>query len=474
MQVVYQPHRFRWAFCQLECLRRHFPASIRNAINTLPESLDETYERILQNIDAEKREYAQRLFQCLTVSIRPLRVDELAEILAIRFNSDSMPNYNAGWRSRNAKEAVLSACSGLVTVAGVDGSQVVQFSHFSVKEFLTSERLATLDSELTRYHILPGPAHTVMAKACLSILVKLDDKVDKKTIKNSPLALYAGRHWIEHAQFDDVSSHIQDVMFRLFDSDKPHFRSWIWLYDPDRHWGNHMSTPHPTRPQASPLYYASLCGFYRLVEHLIRIRRSDINARGGYHITPICASLRGGHGGHKKITPLLLREGAHVDIRDSEGATPLHRACRAGNLDVVRLLLTHGADIHAQNEKQEFPLHFAAGEGEADICCLLIDEGANVNCKDNQGWSPLHSAARHGHLEVVKMLLDRDVDVNTKKRDGWTPLHLASANGKFEVVHLLIQRGGIIDIRNEDHETPLDRAAAKGCLEVTRYLLTSG
>jgi hypothetical protein len=124
--------------------------------------LDETYERMLLNIDPEKQEFAQRLFQCLTMSIRPLRVDELAEILAIRFNSDSMPNYNADWRSGDAKEAVLSACSSLITVANVDGSQVVQFSHFSVKEFLTSERLSTMGSELSRHRILPGPAHTVM------------------------------------------------------------------------------------------------------------------------------------------------------------------------------------------------------------------------------------------------------------------------------------------------------------------------
>src|ERR1700722_4456384 len=83
-QAAYQTYRFRWAFCQLECLRRNFPASIRSALNELPKGLDGTYERILLNIDEEKQEYAQRLFHCLTLSIRPLRVDELAEILAIR------------------------------------------------------------------------------------------------------------------------------------------------------------------------------------------------------------------------------------------------------------------------------------------------------------------------------------------------------------------------------------------------------
>src|SRR6267154_3908100 len=438
--------------------------------NTPPKSLDETYQQALLNIKAEKQEYAHYLFQCLTVSIRPLRVDELDEIFAFRF--DSVPNYNSGWLSGGAVKAVLSACSSLITVINVDGSQVTQFSHPTVKEFLTSDRLATMRSELSHYHVLLGPAHTIMAKACLSVLLKLNDGVDKETIEDSPFALYAARHWFEHAQFGDVSSHIQDIMLRLFDPDKYHFRTWIWLFDVDRHWENNIRTPHPTRPQASSLYYAALCGFDGVVEHLIRTHPSDINAaRGGCYMTPLHASLRRGH---REITSLLLGKGANVDGRDIDGATPLHRACHAGSLDVIRLLLRHKADVQARNTKQERPLHFAAGEGEAEISRLLIEHGADVDCIDNRGWSPLHSGSRYGHLEVVRVLLDHGADVNAKKKDDWSPLHLAATNGKLEVVRMLIQRGAIIDICNEDQETPLDRAAANGYLVISQLLLKSG
>ena len=65
--------------CQVDRLRRTFPISIRKVLNDLPKTLDETYGRTLLNIDEEKRQFAQRLFRCLAVSIRPLRVDELAE-----------------------------------------------------------------------------------------------------------------------------------------------------------------------------------------------------------------------------------------------------------------------------------------------------------------------------------------------------------------------------------------------------------
>jgi hypothetical protein len=76
--------------CQVDCLCRCFPASIRSALADLPDGLDETYKRTLLGIDKQKRKFAQRLFQCPLVSIRPLRVEELAEILAIQFDEAAL------------------------------------------------------------------------------------------------------------------------------------------------------------------------------------------------------------------------------------------------------------------------------------------------------------------------------------------------------------------------------------------------
>ena len=42
--------------CQVDRLRRTFPASIRSVLNDLPKTLDETYRRTLLDIDEEKRE----------------------------------------------------------------------------------------------------------------------------------------------------------------------------------------------------------------------------------------------------------------------------------------------------------------------------------------------------------------------------------------------------------------------------------
>ena len=290
--MLTRSRRFRWVVCQVDRLRRNFPVSIRKVLNDLPKTLDETYCRTLLNIDEEKREFAQRLFRCLAVSIRPLRVDELAEILAVQFDEEAPPTFDVAWRPENAEEAVISACSSLVAIADKGGQQVVQFSHFSVKEYLTSERLAAAeDDRLSYYHILPEPAHIILAQASLSVLLHLDDKIDRDTISHFHLAPYAARHWINHVQFRDVSSHIFEVMKRLFDPTKPHFAAWVWLHDIDRHWTERMPTMHPTQPEATPLYYSSLCGFVGLTEHLIAAHSWDVNSRGGSHTTALHAAV---------------------------------------------------------------------------------------------------------------------------------------------------------------------------------------
>jgi len=129
---------FRWVFCQLEVLRNCFPPRLRRALEELPKSLDETYKRILKNINNANREHAYRLMQCLAVVSRPLWVEELAEVLASDL-TEGVPKPISTSRWGDREEAVLSACSGLVSVSSDNGFRVVQFSHFSAKEFVMSE-----------------------------------------------------------------------------------------------------------------------------------------------------------------------------------------------------------------------------------------------------------------------------------------------------------------------------------------------
>ena len=216
-------------FCQLEVLRHCFPSSVKLILEELPESLDETYERILREIRKPNQGYAHRLMQCLVAAVRPLRVKELAEVLAFDFNVEGIPKLNPGWRWEDQEEAVMSACSSLVMIVKDGDSRVVQFSHFSVKEFLTANRLAEPIKDVSRFHIRLEDAHTILAQACLGALLRLDDDVDRDKIESFPLARYAGQYWTTHARVENVSSRIKDGMERLFDADEPYFARWLWI-----------------------------------------------------------------------------------------------------------------------------------------------------------------------------------------------------------------------------------------------------
>ena len=420
------------------------PPSIRKALDELPTTLDETYERALQGIPKEKRQHAHRLFQCLVVAIRPLRVEELAELFAIEFDGDAAgPSLKEGWRPDNAEDAVLSACSTLIAVINNEDSKIVQFSHFSVKEYLTSDRLRTSGIEnICHYHIPLDVAHTILARACLAVLLQLDGTVDKKRLETFPLAFYASQHWVDHAKYEDVASRIQGTIEQLFDPSKPYLASWTWIYDVE--WGQIQDTveERPTRPEATALYYAALCGLSELANYLIITHGENVNAKCGNLETPLHAASRRGHldtarvllahgsdvnttngsdtsplcsaydGGHLEVMRLLLEHGADVDVHYDSAGLLLHDVAFLGRDDVVHLLLQHNVDVDARNHHNQTPLDHASKMGQARVAQLLLEHGAAVNAQDNHGVTPLLSAAVLGHVEVVKILLGHGADLH--------------------------------------------------------------
>jgi hypothetical protein len=168
-------------FCQLELLRQCFPPSVRRILEELPDSLDETYERILREIRKPNQGHAHRLLQCLVVAVRPLRVKELAEVLAFDFNTGGMPKLNPGWRWEDQEEAVMSACSSLVTIVKKGDSQVVQFSHFSVKESPATFRWRVLECDfyMTKLdcHMTPWTQRSVVIGCPLNPLHRMQSRL---------------------------------------------------------------------------------------------------------------------------------------------------------------------------------------------------------------------------------------------------------------------------------------------------------
>ena len=507
-------------------LRHCLAPSLRDQLNALPQSLDATYERVLDEIQSTNQgRHAHRLLQCLSVAMRPLCVEELAEVLTFELDArgGELPKYHPDWRWEDQEHAVLSACSSLISIVNSDNSRVIQFSHFSVKEYLTSERLSTASGAVSRYYIAMEPAHLILAQSCLALLLHTNTSVDGEYNESSekgggqdseegmPLLKYAAEHWTSHARVGNVLSYLKDVMETLFDLKKPYFEAWMQI----------RVISFAYRGQ-SPLYIAALHGFYDLVQYLINGRPEQINHHNNTEFSPLVAALRSKK--HIHVAELLVKYGACVHIRgdpplchavrfsddssrvnavqfllkrgarvnagDMRLMTPLHYSAHMGCPEVSRILLEHGADVSLQNDFGQIPLHFVSNlgnkdEGERLVLARLLLAGScmDVNAQAGDGGTPLHSASQNRRPKIVQLLLARGANAHAEDFQGRNPLHYLSPplnlNGVdpqdvLRVTQLLLEQGVDVNVLDEKRETPLHIAASVGHLENIQVLLDHG
>ena len=411
----------------------------------MPATLDETYERTLQEIKETKWESAQQLLVCVTVASRPLRVEELAEILAFDFKSEAIPKFRKDWRLKYPVEAILSACSTLLSVVNIgtssERSRVVQFSHFTVKEFLTSSRFAEkYDNISRRYHISMSAAHTFVAQACLSVLLHLDKNITSQNLMEFPLAKYAAQHWFEHARFEGVSQDAVEGTKQLFDRNKPHFSIWLWIHDPTVPFWKRCKQPEgPSPPCGTPLHYAAFCGLHNIAMILAIEHPQGVNSQSF-----------------------------------DDASSPLHLALRMGYLDIARMLVEHGADVSAQAEAGLSVLHSAVENGHGDFARMLVERGTDVSAQDKSGWNVLHMASRFGYVDLARILVERGADVSAKTENGWTALYLTCYDGHVYLARMLVERGADVSAQCDEGRTALHEASHRGHVDLARMLIECG
>ena len=398
-------------YCQVVYICGCIPARIQHALAELPETLDETYQRTLREINKADWEYAHHLFQFVAVASRPLRVEELAELLAFDFKAEPIPKFNEDWRLEDPADAVLSTCSSFLAVVNLKYSsgKVIQFAHFSVKEFLTSARLVEADDiTFRRYHISIPPAHTLAAQACLGILLHLDENVTNDSLKEWHLAKYAAEHWADHVRFGGLSQNVEDGLKQLFDPRNPHLAVCVWIHDPREHF--YQRAERPLSPLRTSLHYAAFWGLHSITKFLVIERSQNVRFQSF-----------------------------------TDNVTPLHLASEKGHVNTALVLIDHGASVMAQNAGEKTPLHLASQWGELEVARMLIERGADVTVQNADGETPLHLALQWRELEVARMLIERGADVTAQKKNGETPLHLTSQWGELEVARMLIERGADVD-----------------------------
>ena len=178
--------------------------------------------------------------------------------------------------------------------------------------------------------------------------------------------------------------------------------------------------------------------------------------------------------GHVDVVERLLREGAHVNTKDSDENTALIWASVNGHADVVERLLREGAHMNAKGYNGHTALIWASVNGHADVVKRILKQNdIDVNAKDSYGYTALIWASRNGHVDVVERLLREGAHVNAKKgHNGYTALIWASYNGHANVVKRLLKQKNInVNAKTPDGYTALIWASINGHVDVVKWIL---
>jgi len=220
----------------------------------------------------------------------------------------------------------------------------------------------------------------------------------------------------------------------------------------------------------SPLYYAATKGRLAVVRMLLE-RDVDVNAAGKSGVTPLIGAAHASHltATADEVVEALLAAGAKVNVRDSDGRTPLHYAANAGGVNVsavIDRLLKAGAEVDARDNEGRTPLMLlCASTADRLPVWSLLSAGADANAQDNGGNAPLHyavsvSSSRQPNLGVLGYLFDKDADPNLANKAGWTPVMVASAMPYLDTLRALLWHGGKTDITSKNGWTPVTIAIA--------------
>jgi hypothetical protein len=441
---------FKWVECQLVTLGPKARGSdVLKSLKQLPKNLDETYARMLSQIEATgcaKEAYA--VLHWLAYSNRPLKLSEAAEISGFAFkrNSSFCTDYYPVTFEPNNRLPIQRILSQLVIVSDSEGE--ITFAHFSVKEYLECDRVDIA------FRIHEDMAHRFMLESCLVYILHYVSistaPLDVGDLLPYPLLMYACQYWPGYARTTFSSkvetSHTDELMRKLFQGDGTAFIVSLKIMASDPHVKNHRF--YTGNSFASPAWFFA----YHDLEHALQIfgKAADEMDLGLGHefdgSSPLHLAARKGH---SAVAAVLLQKGAKIATKDGDGGTALHVAAYAGQEGVARLLVDKGADITARDLDGRTPLHRAAKEGHEPVLSLLIDEkeGAYLETRDVYGLTALHLAVRVAEWRgassesIVKVLLEAGANPDPQSWSGKRAIQEAADSGQADLLELMKSYG---------------------------------
>lgn len=417
--------------CQLEALVKCIrPPQLRKALNSLPETLYDTYAKMLGRIHDDNYEVALRMFHWLLFSNRPLSIEELAESTAIDFD-DGCPTLQRTWESAD----ILKICPGFLTTIeefsndekNGEPKMLIRISHISIREYLMSSEIGK--SHVSRYQITTDRAHADITQSCLQYMQLIDQPFETVSDEDFPLASYTMGKWLLH--YENVSESDEQLHERVYDffvNRKDLYMKWADYYFPDTVNG------HEDELRAYVL-------------------RSPLNTAAALSLIPLL-KLMFSNNEIDTTNNAVLKDA----LKASYLGITFPRPPRS-NLEVTRLLVEHGADFVGDGRYAN-TLHGASYFGLHNLVIAELEAGVDVNTRGGKYASALDAAiaGRHSlhflqggarlgqYLEsidtsCIKTLLEHGADPNIYRENAGTPLLLSSFIGDIVVVNILLAHG---------------------------------
>ena len=430
--------------------------NLRKALDSLPTKLNETYDEAMNRIQGQVQEHSQLALSALawiSNALRPLKLDELKEALAIQpgdpeLDEEAIPE----------EALIVSVSAGLITID--NESETMRLVHFTVEEYFRGSKQRWFPH-----------AHTQIAETCLTYLsfdefesgACSSDEEYKTRLKRNCLLEYASRNWGLHAS--RAENTIGDVALSfLLDERKVSCASQILIKEDVWPYGSVANIPK----QFTGLHLTAYFNATDLAKKYLDLEESEslVNPKDSNGWTPLSWAAKRGNIAVVKV--LLDRDHVVADSQDSTGRTPLSKAAEGGHTAVVKLLLDRDDVVaDSQDSGGQTPLSYAtdAKYGEEVVKLLLDRDDVAADHQDEDGRTPLSWAveAKYGE-EVVKLLLARnDVVADSQDKTGRTPLSWAAeawyGEWQVEPIKLLLEREDVVaDSKDEYGCTPLIHA----------------
>lgn len=163
----------------------------------------------------------------------------------------------------------------------------------------------------------------------------------------------------------------------------------------------------------------------------------------------------------------LINYGANVNNMD---ISPLHYACKLGNIEIVQLLLGNGADINLINNSGNRPIYYACDLGNIELIKYLIEHGANFN--DLNIIDNLINAIDNNDIELLKYYIEHGAAIDEEDSNGYSILMYACMHNKYDMVSYLIDNGADVFDTDNYKYTALHHSS-KASVNIVQCLLNN-